>query len=217
MIGCTQPRRVAAMSVAKCVSEEMETKLGDKFGYPIRFEDLTGPNTIIKYMTDGVLLRETLREPDLDQYSVIVMDEAHERSLNTDVLFGILKQIVVRRRDFKLIVTSTTLNAQKFSVFFGGVLVFHIPGWTFPVNTLYSKSPCEDYVEAAVKQAMTIHITCPAGDILIFMTGQDEIEATCYALAERMDQLEATTKNRITELSILPIYSQLPSNLQATT
>uniref|UniRef100_A0A0C9RLQ8 RNA helicase n=1 Tax=Wollemia nobilis TaxID=56998 RepID=A0A0C9RLQ8_9CONI len=215
MIGCTQPRRVAAMSVAKRVSEEMETELGDKVGYAIRFEDVTGPNTIIKYMTDGVLLRETLREPELDQYSIIVMDEAHERSLNTDVLFGILKQIVARRRDFKLIVTSATLNAQKFSNFFGSVPVFHIPGRTFPVNILYSKTPCEDYVEAAVKQAMSIHITCPPGDILIFMTGQDEIEATCYALAERMDQLEASTKNRVTQLSILPIYSQLPSDLQA--
>jgi pre-mRNA-splicing factor ATP-dependent RNA helicase DHX38/PRP16 len=119
MIGCTQPRRVAAMSVAKRVSEEMECELGDKVGYAIRFEDVTGPNTIIKYMTDGVLLRETLREPDLDQYSVVIMDEAHERSLNTDVLFGILKQVVARRRDFKLIVTSATLNAEKFSNFFG--------------------------------------------------------------------------------------------------
>ncbi|KAH9307824.1 hypothetical protein KI387_035735, partial [Taxus chinensis] len=119
MIGCTQPRRVAAMSVAKRVSEEMETDLGDKVGYAIRFEDVTGPNTLIKYMTDGVLLRETLREPDLDLYSIVVMDEAHERSLNTDVLFGILKQVVARRRDFKLIVTSATLNAQKFSNFFG--------------------------------------------------------------------------------------------------
>eukprot|EP00252_Welwitschia_mirabilis_P020288 TRINITY_DN4939_c0_g2_i1.p1 TRINITY_DN4939_c0_g2~~TRINITY_DN4939_c0_g2_i1.p1 ORF type:complete len:1316 (-),score=327.22 TRINITY_DN4939_c0_g2_i1:168-4115(-) len=215
MIGCTQPRRVAAMSVAKRVSEEMETELGDKVGYAIRFEDVTGPNTLVKYMTDGVLLRETLREPDLEQYSVIVMDEAHERSLNTDVLFGILKQVAGRRRDFKLIVTSATLNAQKFSLFFGGVPVFHIPGRTFPVTVLYSKTPCEDYVEAAVKQAMTIHITCGPGDILIFMTGQDEIEATCYALAERMDQLEANTKKKITELSILPIYSQLPSDLQA--
>eukprot|EP01018_Ginkgo_biloba_P028657 Gb_13411 [translate_table: standard] len=215
MVGCTQPRRVAAMSVAKRVSEEMESELGDKVGYAIRFEDVTGPNTLIKYMTDGVLLRETLREPDLDQYSVIIMDEAHERSLNTDVLFGILKQIVARRRDFKLIVTSATLNAQKFSNFFGSVPVFNIPGRTFPVNILFSKTPCEDYVEAAVKQAMSIHITCPAGDILVFMTGQDEIEATCYALAERMEQLEASTKKGITQLSILPIYSQLPSDLQA--
>ncbi|BBG95058.1 RNA helicase family protein [Prunus dulcis] len=155
----------------KRVSEEMETELGDKVGYAIRFEDVTGPNTVIKYMTDGVLLRETLRDSDLDKYRVVVMDEAHERSLNTDVL----------------------------------VPIFHIPGRTFPVNILYSKTPCEDYVEGAVKQAMTIHITSPPGDILIFMTGQDEIEAACYALAEQ----------RVPKLLILPIYSQLPADLQA--
>ncbi|KAK9090147.1 hypothetical protein Sjap_023324 [Stephania japonica] len=215
IVGCTQPRRVAAMSVAKRVSEEMETELGDLVGYAIRFEDETGPNTIIKYMTDGVLLRETLKDSDLDKYRVVVMDEAHERSLNTDVLFGILKKVVARRRDFKLIVTSATLNAQKFSNFFGSVPIFHIPGRTFPVNILYSKSPCEDYVEAAVKQAMTIHITSAPGDILIFMTGQDEIEATCYALAERMEQLVSTTKKGVPKLLILPIYSQLPADLQA--
>ncbi|KAK4842386.1 hypothetical protein QYF36_020662 [Acer negundo] len=192
VVGCTQPRRVAAMSVAKRVSEEMETELGDKVGYAIRFEDVTGPKTIIKYMTDGVLLRETLKDSDLDKYRVIVMDEAHERSLSTDVLFGILKKVVARRRDFKLIVTSATLNAQKFSNFFGSVPIFHIPGRTFPVNILYSKTPCEDYVEGAVKQAMTIHITSPPGDILIFMTGQDEIEAACHSLAERMEQLCVT-------------------------
>ncbi|XP_027088374.1 pre-mRNA-splicing factor ATP-dependent RNA helicase DEAH7 isoform X1 [Coffea arabica] len=214
IVGCTQPRRVAAMSVAKRVSEEMETELGDRVGYAIRFEDVTGPNTVIKYMTDGVLLRETLKDSDLDKYRVVVMDEAHERSLSTDVLFGILKKVVARRRDFKLIVTSATLNAQKFSNFFGSVPIFYIPGRTFPVQTLYSKSPCEDYVEAAVKQAMTIHITSAPGDILIFMTGQDEIEATCYALSERMEQLVSSTK-QVPKLLILPIYSQLPADLQA--
>ncbi|KAJ4836427.1 hypothetical protein Tsubulata_043006 [Turnera subulata] len=215
IVGCTQPRRVAAMSVAKRVSEEMETELGDKVGYAIRFEDVTGPNTIIKYMTDGVLLRETLKDSELDKYRVVVMDEAHERSLNTDVLFGILKKVVAQRRDFKLIVTSATLNAQKFSDFFGSVPIFHIPGRTFPVNILYSKTPCEDYVEAAVKQAMTIHITSPPGDILIFMTGQDEIEAACYALKERMEQLISSTSKSVATLLILPIYSQLPADLQA--
>ncbi|KAK6930841.1 DEAD-box helicase, OB fold [Dillenia turbinata] len=215
IVGCTQPRRVAAMSVAKRVSEEMETELGDKVGYAIRFEDVTGPNTVIKYLTDGVLLRETLKDSDLDKYRVIVMDEAHERSLSTDVLFGILKKVVAQRRDFKLIVTSATLNAQKFSNFFGSVPIFHIPGRTFPVNILYSKTPSEDYVEAAVKQAMAIHITSPPGDILIFMTGQDEIEATCYALAERMEQLTSSSKREVPKLLILPIYSQLPADLQA--
>ncbi|KAK9019902.1 hypothetical protein V6N11_054408 [Hibiscus sabdariffa] len=212
IVGCTQPRRVAAMSVAKRVGEEMDTELGDKVGYAIRFEDVTGPNT---YMTDGVLLRETLKDADLDKYRVIVMDEAHERSLNTDVLFGILKKVVARRRDFKLIVTSATLNAEKFSNFFGNAPVFHIPGTTFPVNILHSKTPCEDYVESAVKQAMAIHVTSPPGDILIFMTGQEEIEAACYALAERIDQLNSSTDKAVPKQLILPIYSQLPADLQA--
>ncbi|GJR38752.1 pre-mRNA-splicing factor ATP-dependent RNA helicase DEAH7 [Tanacetum coccineum] len=116
----------------------------------IRFEDMTRPKTVIKYMTDGVLLPETLKDADLDKYRVIVMDEAHERSLSTYVLFGILKKVVARRRDFKLIVTSATLNPQKFSNFFGSVPIFNIPGRTFPVQILYSKTLCEDYVEAAV-------------------------------------------------------------------
>jgi len=215
IVGCTQPRRVAAMSVAKRVSEEMDTELGDKVGYAIRFEDVTGPNTIIKYMTDGVLLRETLKDSDLDKYRVIVMDEAHERSLSTDVLFGILKKVVAQRRDFKLIVTSATLNAQKFSHFFGNVPIFHIPGRTFPINILWSKTPVEDYVKGAVKQAMTIHMTSPPGDILIFMTGQDEIEAACHSLAGIMEQMVLSSKKEVLKLLILPVYSQLPADLQA--
>ena len=123
-IGCTQPRRVAAMSVAKRVAEEMRTELGEEVGYAIRFEDITSEKTVIKYMTDGVLLRESLRDPDLDPYSCIVMDEAHERSLHTDVLFGILKKVVTKRRDLKLIVTSATMNAERFSEFFGQVPIF---------------------------------------------------------------------------------------------
>lgn len=111
MIGCTQPRRVAAVSVAKRVAEEMGTELGSTVGYSIRFEDCTSNSTVIKYMTDGVLLRESLNDAELEMYSAIVMDEAHERSLNTDVLFGILKKVAQKRRDIKLIVTSATMNA----------------------------------------------------------------------------------------------------------
>ena len=213
MIGCTQPRRVAAMSVAKRVSEEMGCDLGKEVGYAIRFEDCTGEDTLIKYMTDGVLLRETLREPDLDMYSCIIMDEAHERSLHTDVLFGILKKVVARRRDFKLIVTSATLNADKFSNFFGSVPIFHIPGRTFPVEVLYSKTPVEDYVEAAVKQALSVHLSSGPGDILIFLTGQEEIETATYELEHRVATL--MSEGTCPPLNVLPIYSQLPSDLQA--
>jgi pre-mRNA-splicing factor ATP-dependent RNA helicase DHX38/PRP16 len=210
MIGCTQPRRVAAMSVAKRVSEEMEVKLGGLVGYAIRFEDCTSDDTAIKYMTDGVLLRESLVQPDLDKYSCIIMDEAHERSLNTDVLMGLIKPVLARRRDLKLIVTSATMNAERFSRFYGGAPEFIIPGRTFPVDIQYSRSPCEDYVDSAVKQVLAIHVSQPAGDILVFMTGQEDIEITCELVEERLKLLNDPPK-----LLILPIYSQMPADLQA--
>jgi pre-mRNA-splicing factor ATP-dependent RNA helicase DHX38/PRP16 len=212
-LGCTQPRRVAAMSVAKRVAEEVGCPIGDRVGYAIRFEDCTSEKTVIKYMTDGVLLRESLRDPDLDQYAAIIIDEAHERSLQTDVLLGLLRQIVTRRRDLKLIVTSATMNAERFSEFFGGVPVFTIPGRTFPVEVLFARTSCEDYVEAAVKQALAIHVGRPAGDILVFMTGQEDIEATCEILADRLAQLKESSAAG--PMSILPIYSQMPADLQA--
>lgn len=210
LIGCTQPRRVAAMSVAKRVSEEMQVKLGGLVGYAIRFEDCTSKDTAIKYMTDGVLLRECLTETDLDKYSCIIMDEAHERALNTDILMGLFKKVLARRRDLKLIVTSATMNSKRFSEFYGGAPEFVIPGRTFPVDIQYSRSPCEDYVDSAVKQALAIHVSQSAGDILVFMTGQEDIEVTCELIEERLKQLNDPPK-----LSILPIYSQMPADLQA--
>ncbi|XHF97963.1 Pre-mRNA-splicing factor ATP-dependent RNA helicase PRP16 [Aspergillus wentii] len=210
LIGCTQPRRVAAMSVAKRVSEEMEVDLGSEVGYAIRFEDCTSDQTVIKYMTDGVLLRESLVQPDLDKYSCIIMDEAHERALNTDVLMGLLKKVLARRRDLKLIVTSATMNAERFSRFYGGAPEFIIPGRTFPVDVHFSRTPCEDYVDSAVKQILAIHVSQGPGDILVFMTGQEDIEATCELVDERLKMLNDPPK-----LSILPIYSQMPAEQQA--
>jgi len=212
IIGCTQPRRVAAVCVAKRVSEEMGTELGDIVGYTIRFEEfINEERTKIKYMTEGILLRESLTDNELNMYSVIIMDEAHERSLCTDVLFGILKKIIAKRRDLKLIITSATMNSKKFSTFFGGAPIYQIPGRTFQVTYQYAKSTPEDYVDAAVKKAIEVHLQYPQGDILVFMTGQEDIEATCLLLNERLKQLG----ENVPKIVILPIYSQLPSDYQA--
>ncbi|CAH9083902.1 unnamed protein product [Cuscuta europaea] len=210
-IGCTQPRRVAAMSVAKRVAEEFGCRLGEEVGYAIRFEDCTGPETVIKYMTDGMLLREILVDENLSQYSVVMLDEAHERTIHTDVLFGLLKQLVKRRPDLRLIVTSATLDAEKFSGYFFNCNIFTIPGRTFPVEILYTKQPESDYLDAALITVLQIHLTEPEGDVLVFLTGQEEIDYACQCLYERMKGLG---KN-VPELIILPVYSALPSEMQS--
>lgn len=210
IIGCTQPRRVAAMSVAKRVSEEVGCELGREVGYTIRFEDRTSPDTRIKYMTDGMLQREILVDPDLKNYSVIMLDEAHERTIATDVLFGLLKKTIKRRPDLRIIVTSATLDADKFSDFFNECPIFSIPGRTFPVEIMYSREPEEDYLDAALTTVMQIHLTEPAGDILLFLTGQEEIDTSCEILFERMKALGPS----VPELVILPVYSALPSEMQ---
>lgn len=120
MIGVTQPRRVAAISIAQRVANEMKTPLGQKVGYAIRFEDVSSPQTRVKYMTDGMLLRELLSDPLLKKYSVIILDEAHERTLRTDILFGAIKGILPQRPELRVIVMSATLNAKSFSKFFNG-------------------------------------------------------------------------------------------------
>ncbi|XP_028392576.1 pre-mRNA-splicing factor ATP-dependent RNA helicase DHX16-like [Dendronephthya gigantea] len=210
-IGCTQPRRVAAMSVAARVSEEIGTKLGNEVGYSIRFEDCCSERTIIKYMTDGMLLREFLGEPDLASYSVMIIDEAHERTLHTDVLFGLVKDIARFRPTLKLLISSATLDADKFSSFFDDAPIFRIPGRRFPVDIYYTKAPEADYLDAVVVSVLQIHLTQPDGDILVFLTGQEEIEASFEILTERTRKLGS----KIKELLILPIYANLPSDMQA--
>ncbi|KAH8299864.1 hypothetical protein KR044_007108 [Drosophila immigrans] len=209
-IGCTQPRRVAAMSVAKRVAEEYGCRLGQEVGYTIRFEDCTSPETVIKYMTDGMLLRECLMEAELKTYSVIMLDEAHERTIHTDVLFGLLKTAVQKRPELKLIVTSATLDAVKFSQYFFEAPIFTIPGRTFPVEVLYTKEPETDYLDASLITVMQIHLREPPGDILLFLTGQEEIDTACEILYERMKSLGPD----VPELIILPVYSALPSEMQ---
>uniref|UniRef100_A0A3B5A858 DEAH-box helicase 16 n=1 Tax=Stegastes partitus TaxID=144197 RepID=A0A3B5A858_9TELE len=210
-IGCTQPRRVAAMSVAARVAEEMSVKLGNEVGYSIRFEDCTSERTVLKYMTDGMLLREFLTEPDLASYSVIIIDEAHERTLHTDILFGLIKDIARFRSDLKVLVASATLDTERFSCFFDDAPVFRIPGRRFPVDIFYTKAPEADYLEACVVSVLQIHVTQSPGDILVFLTGQEEIEACCELLQERCRRLGS----KIAELLVLPIYANLPSDMQA--
>lgn len=157
MIGCTQPRRVAAISVAKRVAEEYGCTLGEQVGYSIRFDDMTSPETIIKYMTDGMLMREYLVNSDLRRCSLPMLDEAHERTVSTDVLFGLLKDLCRRRSDMKIIITSATLDAEKFSEYFFKCPIFTIPGRTYPVEILYVKEPESDYLEAAIVSQISIH------------------------------------------------------------
>jgi ATP-dependent RNA helicase DHX8/PRP22 len=209
-IACTQPRRVAAMSVAKRVAEEFGCRLGQEVGYTIRFEDCTSPETKIKYMTDGMLLRECLIDPDMKQYSIVMLDEAHERTIHTDVLFGLMKQAVQKRSELKLIVTSATLDSVKFSEYFYKAPIFTIPGRTFPVEVLYTKEPETDYLDASLITVMQIHLTEPPGDILVFLTGQEEIDTACEILFERMKTLGP----EVPDLIILPVYSALPSEMQ---
>uniref|UniRef100_A0A8C2ZJ12 RNA helicase n=1 Tax=Cyclopterus lumpus TaxID=8103 RepID=A0A8C2ZJ12_CYCLU len=210
-IGCTQPRRVAAMSVAARVAQEMGVKLGNEVGYSIRFEDCTSERTVLRYMTDGMLLREFLTEPDLASYSVIIIDEAHERTLHTDILFGLIKDIARFRSDLKVLVASATLDTERFSCFFDDAPVFRIPGRRFPVDIFYTKAPEADYLEACVVSVLQIHVTQPTGDVLVFLTGQEEIETCCELLQERCRRLGS----KIAELMVLPIYANLPSDMQA--
>ncbi|KAJ1902145.1 hypothetical protein LPJ66_000234 [Kickxella alabastrina] len=210
-IGCTQPRRVAAMSVAARVAEEVGTKLGHDVGYAIRFEDCTSEKTEIVYMTDGLLFREFMTEPDLGGYSVIMIDESHERTLHTDILFALVKDIVRFRPDLKLLISSATMDAQKFSEYFDDAPIFKIPGRPYPVEIYNTKAPEANYLQACVTTVLQIHATQPMGDILVFLTGQDEIEQAQENLKLAMKALGS----RVAELIICPIYANLPSELQA--
>eukprot|EP00762_Andalucia_godoyi_P000135 ANDGO_02245.mRNA.1 putative pre-mRNA-splicing factor ATP-dependent RNA helicase DEAH3 len=216
-VACTQPRRVAAMSVATRVAEEMDVELGTAVGYSVRFEDRSTPGvTRLKYLTDGMLLREAMFDPLLSRYSVIVIDEAHERTVATDILMGLLKGLLfgsngdangkgkrkAARPDLRVVVMSATLEARKFQEYFGGAPLLSIPGRMFPVQVVYAPEPVRDYFQEAVRTVLSIHRTEPVdgGDILLFLTGEDEIEDACR-------RLEGESGSG---LSCLPLYSSLP-------
>lgn len=210
-IGCTQPRRVAAMSVAARVAEEMGKRLGNEVGYAIRFEDNTTEKTVLKYMTDGMLLREMLTDPELSQYSAMMIDEAHERTVSTDIACGLLKDIARARPDLKLLISSATMDARKFQKYFDDAPIFNIPGRRYAVDVHYTAQPEANYLAAAITTVFQIHITQGPGDILVFLTGQEEIEAMEANLQETARKLGP----KIKEMIICPIYANLPTDLQA--
>ncbi|XP_021846022.2 probable pre-mRNA-splicing factor ATP-dependent RNA helicase DEAH9 [Spinacia oleracea] len=223
VIGCTQPRRLAVQSVASRVAEEMGVKLGEEVGYVIRFEDVTTPGvTRIKFLTDGVLLREMMDDPLLSKYSVIMIDEAHERSISTDIVLGLLKKIQRRRPELRLIISSATIEAKSIASFFraskkhrGGATkelgpktepaIVSVEGRGFTVEINYIQEPVADYLRAAVSTVMLIHKQQTVGDILVFLTGQDDIDAGVQLLNE-----EAQSSGKSNgELLVLPLYSGL--------
>lgn len=251
VVGVTQPRRVAAVTVAQRVAEECGVQLGQKVGYSIRFDDMTSSSTRIKYMTDGLLLREALLDPYLSRYSVIIVDEAHERTVHTDVLLALLKKVQNARsrstkgdlnvdnrvndgpsvldkengsiyngttkqyngnkfQPLKLIIMSASLDAQVFSEYFNGARAVHIQGRQFPVEILYALHSQEDYLDATLVTIFQIHQEEAPGDVLVFLTGQEEIESVEKIIQERLRQLPEASQKLITA----PMFSSLPSEQQ---
>ncbi|CAN6482719.1 unnamed protein product [Victoria cruziana] len=223
VIACTQPRRLAVQVVASRVAEEMGVKLGEEVGYTIRFEDMSKPGvTMIKFLTDGVLLREMMDDPLLTKYSVIMVDEAHERSLSTDMLMGLLKKIQNRRPELRLVISSATIEAKSISNFFSYRRKRHDPenqdavpskqpailsveGRGYEVKVHFLQKPTSNYLHEAVSTVLSIHEKEPMGDILVFLTGQDEIEAAVQLLNEECQNLG----KRFSGLIILPLYAGL--------
>lgn len=199
------------MSVADRVAKEMDVELGKEVGYSIRFEDFTCQRTVLKYCTDGMLLREAMSDPLLEAYSIILLDEAHERTLATDILMGVLKQVVSKREDLKVVVMSATLDAGKFQNYFDNAPLLKVPGRTFPVEIFYTNEPERDYLEAVIRSVIQLHV-CEEeeGDILVFLTGQEEIEDACKRIKREIDNL----KSDVGELRCIPLYSTLPPQQQ---
>ena len=207
-IGHTQPRRVAARTVAARIAVELKTELGGLVGYKVRFHDKVASDTVIKLMTDGILLAEIHSDPLLKRYDTIIIDEAHERSLNIDFLLGYLKQLLPRRRDLKLIITSATLDADRFARHFGAVVV-EVSGRSYPVETRYRPLQISDEGEAQdVPQAVSAALDELAagglrGDVLVFLPGEREIRDTAEALRKH----QANAKGG--GIEVLPLFSRL--------
>ncbi|CAA7270169.1 unnamed protein product [Cyclocybe aegerita] len=217
VVACTQPRRIAATSVASRVANEAGTKLGDEVGYTIRFEDVSSKEkTRLLYMTDGMLFRETLVDPLLSRYSVIMVDEAHERSVYTDLLLGILRKIRKKRPSLRIIVSSATLDSTKFLDYFSQgtspeeATIISLEGRMYPVEVAYLQEPAPDYVRKAAEVAWNINLQQGPGDILVFLTGREDIDRCLQELSDMIP----TLPSRATRLIPLPLHAGLTTDEQ---
>ncbi|HYY11901.1 MAG TPA: ATP-dependent RNA helicase HrpA, partial [Kineosporiaceae bacterium] len=215
LIGHTQPRRIAARTVAERIAEELSTEVGQTVGYTVRFTDEVGPTTLVKLMTDGILLAEIQRDRLLTRYDTIIVDEAHERSLNIDFILGYLKQLLPRRPDLKVIVTSATIDPERFSRHFGDAPIVEVSGRTYPVEVRYrpldADSDEDDDEDGEPKDQ--VQGICEAveelagegdGDVLVFLSGEREIRDTAEALRARVQ-----TSRRLRGTEVLPLYARL--------
>lgn len=205
---CTQPRRIAAISVAKRVAQEMDVPLGRQVGYNVRFDNATSKNTRLIFQTDGVLLREAMNDPLFSAYSVIVIDEAHERTVSTDLLMGVLKDVVQKRNDLRVIIMSATMDTASFQAYFKGAPLISVSGRTFPVDIVYTTRPVNNYVDTAVNRAIDICKNESPGDVLIFLTGEDEIKDACHRIQA------GTRAMSCGPVEVYPLYGALSPEIQ---
>lgn len=201
MIGHTQPRRLAARTVAKRIAAETNCQLGEEVGFAVRFSDRSSDQTLLKVMTDGLLLTEIRRDRFLDNYDAIIIDEAHERSLNIDFLLGYLKRLLNRRKDLKVIITSATIDLQRFSNFFGGAPIVEVGGRTYPVEVKYRDAPEQDTLDGVVEALQEIEARPmgPARDVLVFFSGEREIFEAARVLRKTFEH----------RFEVLPLYARL--------
>ncbi|BES89156.1 ATP-dependent RNA helicase [Nesidiocoris tenuis] len=217
MIGVTEPRRVAAVSLASRVAEEKGSLLGDTVGFTIRFDDCTDKETTrIKYMTEGILMMEMMEDPLLRNYAAIMLDEVHEQSQNVEILMGLMKKILKKNKNLRLLVSSATVDAEHVRDFFNlnvtknehadTSTILSIEGRLYPVDCFYVKDPVADYVKATVETVLKIHNAEPSGDILCFLTGQEEVDTAISLLQEHSKQS--------VKIFPLPMYGSLTNNEQ---
>ena len=211
-IGHTQPRRLAARAVSQRIAEELNTELGNEVGYKVRFSDLSDNSSYIKLMTDGILLAECNHDPYLNQYDTIIVDEAHERSLNIDFLLGYLKRLIKKRKDLKIIITSATIDPDRFSKHFNDAPIINVTGRTYPVEVLY-----RPYQMAEVENNITLQdgiidavvelSKMSRGDVLVFLSGERDIRETADALNKEIQR--AINVNAWGNTEVLPLLARL--------